>query len=85
MCVPMPPGAVLMCRIRLRVLECAGDTVRCQVEVGGPIASHQGLNLPGTEVPLFDPGLLNQMTAGISDMASPYVAPVPSPTPAASQ
>jgi pyruvate kinase len=39
-------------RIRLRVLECAGDTVRCQVEAGGPIASHQGLNLPGTEVPL---------------------------------
>jgi len=44
-----------------------------------------GPKIPGTEVPLFDPGLLNQMTAGISDMASPYVAPVPSPTPAASQ
>ncbi len=36
-----------------------------------------GPKIPGTEVPLFDPGLLNQMTAGISDMASPYVAPTP--------
>jgi NADH-quinone oxidoreductase subunit M len=36
-----------------------------------------GPKIPGTEVPLFDPGLMNQMTAGISDMASPYVAPTP--------
>ncbi|TMD40265.1 MAG: NADH-quinone oxidoreductase subunit M [Chloroflexi bacterium] len=31
-----------------------------------------GPKIPGTDVPLFDPGLLNQMAAGISDMASPY-------------
>jgi NADH-quinone oxidoreductase subunit M len=37
-----------------------------------------GPKIPGTEVPIFDPGLLNQMSAGISDMASPYVAPTPS-------
>ena len=41
-----------------------------------------GPKIPGTEVPLFDPGLINQMTAGISDIASPYVAPTPAPAPA---
>jgi NADH-quinone oxidoreductase subunit M len=39
-----------------------------------------GPKIPGTDVPLFDPGLLNQMSAGISDMASPYVAPTPGAT-----
>ena len=36
-----------------------------------------GPKIPGTEFPLFDPGLLNQMTAGISDLASPYTPPTP--------
>ncbi|HET7338292.1 MAG TPA: NADH-quinone oxidoreductase subunit M [Candidatus Dormibacteraeota bacterium] len=36
-----------------------------------------GPKIPGTEVPLFDPGLINQMAAGISDMAGPYVLPTP--------
>ncbi len=36
-----------------------------------------GPKIPGTDVPLFDPGLLNQMGAGISDMSSPYTAPAP--------
>jgi len=39
-------------RIRLRVQECGETEVRCSVEVGGRIASHQGLNLPGAEVAL---------------------------------
>jgi pyruvate kinase len=39
-------------RIRLRVVEAGGSEARCEVEVGGAVASHQGLNLPGTEVPL---------------------------------
>jgi pyruvate kinase len=39
-------------RFRLRVLEATADEVRCAVEVGGAVASHQGLNMPGTEVPL---------------------------------
>jgi pyruvate kinase len=39
-------------RIRLRVLETAPTRVRCEVETGGPVASHQGLNLPGSEVGL---------------------------------
>ncbi len=36
-----------------------------------------GPKIPGTDVPLFDPGLINQMGAGISDMGSPYVPPTP--------
>jgi NADH-quinone oxidoreductase subunit M len=34
-----------------------------------------GPKIPGTEFPLFDPGLINQMAAGLSDISSPYVAP----------
>jgi NADH-quinone oxidoreductase subunit M len=36
-----------------------------------------GPKIPGTEVPLFDPGLVNQMSAGLADMASPYSGPTP--------
>ena len=36
-----------------------------------------GPKIPGTDVPLFDPGLLNQMSAGLSEMASPYTLPAP--------
>ncbi len=43
-------------RIRLRVLEAEGDSVRCEVEAGGRVASHQGLNLPGAEVGLPSAG-----------------------------
>jgi pyruvate kinase len=39
-------------RIRLRVTDCGAEEVRCSVEVGGPVSSHQGLNLPGAEVEL---------------------------------
>ncbi|MGH2954164.1 MAG: pyruvate kinase [Solirubrobacterales bacterium] len=39
-------------RIRLRVAAVDDGDVRCTVEVGGPISSHQGLNLPGAEVQL---------------------------------
>jgi proton-translocating NADH-quinone oxidoreductase chain M len=31
-----------------------------------------GPKLPGTDTPIFDPGLVNSMAAGISEMASPY-------------
>ena len=34
------------------MLEATPGEIRCAVEVGGAVASHQGLNLPGTEVPL---------------------------------
>jgi pyruvate kinase len=43
-------------RVRLRVLGSASGEVRCAVEVGGAVASHQGLNMPGTEVPLPSAG-----------------------------
>jgi pyruvate kinase len=39
-------------RIRLRVKGTEGAEVHAVVEQGGSVASHQGLNLPGTEVPL---------------------------------
>jgi pyruvate kinase len=39
-------------RIRLRVLDSDDSDVRCEVEEGGPVASHQGLNLPGVNVAL---------------------------------
>jgi pyruvate kinase len=49
-----PGGEVYMAdgRIRLRVLECGSSEVRCAVEVGGRIASHQGINLPGAKLAL---------------------------------
>lgn len=50
----------------------AGALLWVGVFPGGP-------KIPGTEVPLFDPGLINQMAAGISDMSAPYVAPTPAP------
>jgi pyruvate kinase len=43
-------------RVRLRVLGAGSGEVRCAVEVGGTVASHQGLNLPGTEMPLPSAG-----------------------------
>jgi pyruvate kinase len=49
-----PDGEVYLAdgRIRLKVLSTAADEVRCAVEVGGRISSHQGLNLPGADVGL---------------------------------
>jgi pyruvate kinase len=35
-------------RVRLRALEVEGDEIRCMVEAGGRVASHQGVNLPGS-------------------------------------
>jgi proton-translocating NADH-quinone oxidoreductase chain M len=34
-----------------------------------------GPKIPGTDTPVFDPGLVNVMGAGLSDLASPYTAP----------
>jgi NADH-quinone oxidoreductase subunit M len=36
-----------------------------------------GPKLPGTDLPIFDPGFINVMAAGITDMASSYVVPAP--------
>ncbi len=35
-------------RVRLRALAVESEEVHCRVEVGGRVASHQGVNLPGT-------------------------------------
>jgi pyruvate kinase len=35
--------------IRLRVIESDGNEILTRVETGGPIASHQGINLPGAD------------------------------------
>jgi pyruvate kinase len=35
-------------RVRLRALEVEGDSIRCAVEAGGRVASHQGVNLPSS-------------------------------------
>jgi pyruvate kinase len=43
-------------RVRLRVLEIDGDQVVCEVEAGGAVSSHQGLNLPGADAELPDSG-----------------------------
>ncbi len=43
-------------RIRLRVMESGDGAVHCEVEAGGRVASHQGLNLPGAEVDLPSAG-----------------------------
>ncbi|HZJ29740.1 MAG TPA: pyruvate kinase, partial [Solirubrobacterales bacterium] len=33
--------------IRLRVCEVGDEDVECEIEVGGPLSSHKGVNLPG--------------------------------------
>ena len=38
--------------VRLRVRDVAGEEVRCAVEVGGTLASRQGINLPNVTVSL---------------------------------
>jgi NADH-quinone oxidoreductase subunit M len=43
----------------------AGGLLWVGVFPGGP-------KLPGTDTPIFDPGLVNSMAAGITDIASPY-------------
>jgi pyruvate kinase len=43
-------------RVRLRVLGATPHEIRCGVEVGGRVASHQGLNMPGTEMHLPSAG-----------------------------
>jgi pyruvate kinase len=39
-------------RIRLRVLAAGSGEVRCKVEAGGPVAAHQGINVPGADLGL---------------------------------
>ena len=41
-------------RVRLRVLEVEGAEVTLEVEAGGAVSSHQGVNLPGADAELPD-------------------------------
>jgi pyruvate kinase len=49
-----PGGEIYLAdgRIRLRVIEASAAAVRTAVETGGPVASHQGINVPGTDLGL---------------------------------
>jgi pyruvate kinase len=41
-------------RVRLRVVAVTGGDVTCEVEAGGAVSSHQGVNLPGADADLPD-------------------------------
>ncbi|MSO42337.1 MAG: pyruvate kinase [Solirubrobacterales bacterium] len=43
-------------RVRLRVLRIEGADVVCEIEAGGAVSSHQGVNLPGADAELPDTG-----------------------------
>jgi pyruvate kinase len=47
------PGQVILLddgNLRLRVVEVADEEIRTEVEVGGPLSDHKGLNVPGVEL-----------------------------------
>ena len=37
-------------KVELRVLDVAGDDVRCEVRHGGPVSNHKGISMPGVAV-----------------------------------
>jgi pyruvate kinase len=39
-------------RIELKVLDAGGSEVRCRVQVGGTLRSHQGVHLPDVDLPI---------------------------------
>jgi pyruvate kinase len=43
-------------RVRLRVTSVAGGEVTCEVEAGGAVSTHQGVNLPGADEDLPETG-----------------------------
>jgi pyruvate kinase len=43
-------------RVRLKVLEVSEPNVKLEVEAGGAVSSHQGVNLPGADAELPDAG-----------------------------
>jgi pyruvate kinase len=47
-------------RVRLKVLSVAGGDVTCEVEAGGAVSSHQGVNLPGADHELPETGASDQ-------------------------
>jgi pyruvate kinase len=47
-------------RVRLRVVSVSGGEVTCEVEAGGAVSSHQGVNLPGADADLPDTRVSDQ-------------------------
>jgi pyruvate kinase len=43
-------------RVRLKVTSVGGGEIVCEVEAGGAVSSHQGVNLPGADTELPDAG-----------------------------
>jgi pyruvate kinase len=43
-------------RVRLKVISVSDGEVRCEVEAGGAVSAHQGVNLPGADAELPDTG-----------------------------
>src|SRR5262249_30231981 len=41
-------------RVRLKVAEVSGGDVICEVEAGGAVSSHQGVNLPGADTEMAE-------------------------------
>ena len=50
--VPGDPVFLADGRVRLRVREVSGDSVTAEIEAGGAVSSHQGVNLPGADAAL---------------------------------
>jgi len=47
----------------MRVVSVSGDEVVCEIEAGGAVSSHQGVNLPGVPLPI--PSLTRKDTADL--------------------
>ena len=47
-------------RVRLRVVSVEGGAVTCEIEAGGAVSSHQGVNLPGADHDLPETGASDQ-------------------------
>ena len=47
-------------RVRLKVTDVSGDRVTAEVEAGGAVSSHQGVNLPGADAALPDTGTTDE-------------------------
>ena len=47
-------------RVRLRVVSVSGGVVTCEIEAGGAVSSHQGVNLPGADTDLPETGATDE-------------------------
>ena len=73
------PGNTLLLddgRIRLTVLDTAGDEVRTRIDEGGQLGEHKGINAPGTAISATVPteSDLRDLHFGLSELDVDYVA-----------